>query len=33
MGRDTSGSDDGDVVIVGMMAKPSMESMVCRAWP
>jgi CIC family chloride channel protein len=28
MGRDTSGSDDGDVVIVGMMAKPSMESMV-----
>jgi hypothetical protein len=28
MARDMSGSDDGDVVIVGMMAAPSMESVV-----
>ena len=26
MARDTSGSDDGDVVIVGLMAEASMES-------
>jgi H+/Cl- antiporter ClcA len=28
MARDMSGSDDGDVVIVGLMAAPSMESVV-----
>ena len=28
MARDMSGSDDGDVVIVGMTAEPSVESVV-----